>query len=87
MAGRLRRRVVAVPALLLQGLGVLAVVLAAVRAVWFAIWAAGAESADLATSWGGPTAIGATLVHGAVAALLAAAGAGLVLLGRRLRRP
>ena len=38
------------------------------RAVWYPFWAAGASSAELERSWGGPGAFGATLVHWLVAA-------------------
>jgi hypothetical protein len=86
VAGRVRRTAIGGPGLLLQGVGALAVVFGLARAVWYPFWAAGAAQADLARSWGGPTAVGATLAHWCVAAALVAAGGGLFLLGRRWRR-
>jgi hypothetical protein len=84
VAGR-RQRIPSPAGWVLQAVSTIVVAFAAVRAVRYPFWAAGAAPADLSRSWGGPTAVGATLVHWGVAALLAAAGAGLFLLGRRRR--
>jgi hypothetical protein len=59
---------------------------AVARAAWYPFWAAGASAEELHRSWGGPTAVGATLVHWVVAAALIATGWALLRLARRLRR-
>lgn len=79
------RVVTAVSGLALQLIGTAAVVFAIARAAYHPFWAARAAGEDLATSWGGPTPLGATLVHWLVAALLAAAGWLLLRLGSRWR--
>jgi hypothetical protein len=41
-----------------------------VRAIYYPFWAIGASPEELDRSWGGPSALGATLVHWLVAAAL-----------------
>lgn len=56
------------------------------RAAWYPLWAAGADTDELARSWGGPNPIGATVAHWLVAALIGAVCVGVVLLSTRLLR-
>jgi len=46
----------------------LILVFAAARAIYYPFWAAGASRDELDRSWGGPSALGATVAHWAVAA-------------------
>jgi hypothetical protein len=57
------------------------------RSAYYPFWAMNAAEDALARSWGGPSPVGATLVHWAVAAALAGLGWGLLRAGRTLRRP
>lgn len=57
------------------------------RAAWFPIWAAGADSEQLARSWGGPNPLWATLAHWLVAALIGSVCVGLVVVSSRLLHP
>lgn len=57
------------------------------RAAWFPIWAAGADTDQLARSWGGPNPLWATLAHWVVAAVIGTVCAGLVALTSRLLHP
>ena len=81
----LRRLLTAVSAVLLEVLGGLMVAFTAVRALSYPFWAAQATHAELARSWGGPGAVGATLAHWAVALPTLAVGWLLLGLGVRLR--
>ncbi|MBF6331505.1 hypothetical protein [Nocardia transvalensis] len=56
---------------------------ALVYAVYYGIWAASASHDELARSWGGPTAVGATLVHWALLAVFGGAGWLLLRYARR----
>jgi hypothetical protein len=74
-----------VAAALIWLVGGLTAAFAVARAAWYPFWAAEASAEDLGRSWGGPTAVGATLAHWAVAAALLAAGWALLRLAGRLR--
>lgn len=49
------------------------------RAIYYPFWATGASRDELERSWGGPSAIGATLVHWLVAALTIVVMYGVIL--------
>jgi hypothetical protein len=59
-------------------------VFALARAICYPFWAAGASREELERSWGGPSAIGATLVHWLVAAVTIVVLYGVVLATERL---
>lgn len=59
-------------------------VFALARAIYYPFWAAGASREELERSWGGPSAIGATLVHWLVAAVTIVVLYGVVLATERL---
>jgi hypothetical protein len=65
----------------------LVLVFVVARAAYFPIWAAGADSDELARSWGGPNPLWATLAHWFVAALIGAVCVGLLVVSSRLLRP
>ena len=46
----------------------LILVFAAARTIYYPFWAAGASRDELGRSWGGPSVLGATVAHWAVAA-------------------
>jgi hypothetical protein len=62
----------------------LILVFAAARAIYYPFWAARASRHDLDRSWGGPSAVGATVVHWAVAAATIAVMYAVILLMERL---
>jgi hypothetical protein len=62
-----RRAFLALPLALAANLAALVLVFALARAVYYPFWASGASREALDRSWGGPSAIGATLVHWLVA--------------------
>jgi hypothetical protein len=80
-----RRLLTAVPGVLLQLVGGLAIAFAVGRGVYYPFWAAHATRTELARSWGGPSPVGATLAHWAVGVLVLAVGWLLLRLGHRWR--
>jgi hypothetical protein len=52
----------------LVNVAALFIVFVVARAIYYPFWAAGASPEQLDQSWGGPSAVGATLVHWLVAA-------------------
>jgi hypothetical protein len=54
------------------------------RAIYYPFWAVGASSAALERSWGGPSPVGATLVHWVVAAVTILVAYGVILVMERL---
>jgi hypothetical protein len=62
----------------------LVLVFALARAIYYPFWAAAASRAELERSWGGPSAVGATLVHWIVAAVTIVVTYGLIRLMERL---
>jgi uncharacterized membrane protein HdeD (DUF308 family) len=83
---RSTRRLAAVAGVVLQLAGGVLIAFTIARSVWYPFWAAQASRAELARSWGGPSPVGATLVHWAVAVLVLAVGWLLFRLGHRWRR-
>jgi hypothetical protein len=81
----LRRSFSAASGRLLQLAGLLLGAVTVARVVYYPFWAAGATQQELARSWGGPGALGATLAHWAVGMLTIAVAALLFVLGGRLR--
>lgn len=81
----LLRPLSAASGLLLQLAGLLLGAFTVARSAYYPFWAARATRPELARSWGGPGAVGATLAHWAVGMLTIAVAALLFLLGRRLR--
>jgi hypothetical protein len=61
-------------------------VFALARAIYYPFWAAGASRDELERSWGGPGAVGATVVHWLVAALTIVVMYLAILGTERLRR-
>jgi len=80
------RKLAAASGLLLEFVGVLAIATTGARALYYPFWAVQATHDELARSWGGPGALGATLVHWAVAAGTFVVASLLIRLGRSLRR-
>ena len=64
----LARSLVGLPLSLLVNVAALFFVFVVARAIYYPFWAAGASPEQLDQSWGGPSAVGATLVHWLVAA-------------------
>jgi hypothetical protein len=64
------RTMIGLPMALLANVAALALVVSLARAIYYPFWAAGASPGELERSWGGPSAVGATLVHWLVAAVL-----------------
>jgi hypothetical protein len=65
-------------------------IFATARAVWYPFWAADASHEQLMRSWGGPSPVGATVVHWIVALITLLAGYAMIwaaeyLLTNRLR--
>jgi hypothetical protein len=56
------------------------------RAVYYPFWAANAPRDQLSDSWGGPSAIGATVVHCLIALALTGAAYAVMRVGLRWRR-
>jgi hypothetical protein len=69
---------------LVANVAAVVLVFALARAIYYPFWAAGASTAELERSWGGPSAVGATLVHWIVAAITIAVMYVLILLTERL---
>lgn len=63
------RAFIGLPIALVMNAAALVIVFAVARAVYYPFWAAGASREALERSWGGPTAVGATLAHWLVAAV------------------
>jgi hypothetical protein len=58
------------------------------RAIYYPFWAASAPDDALERSWGGPSAVGATLAHWLVASVIVAAMYGIILIvDRRFMEP
>lgn len=77
------RSFTAVPGVLLQLVGGIAIAFVVGRAVYYPFWAAQATHAELARSWGGPSPVGATLAHWAVGVITIALGWLLFRVGSR----
>jgi hypothetical protein len=54
-----------------------------VRAIYYPFWAIGASPEELDRSWGGPSAVGATLVHWLVAAAVIVVSYAVILFAER----
>ena len=54
-----------------------------VRAIYYPFWAIGASPEELDRSWGGPSAVGATLVHWLVAATFIVVSYAVILFAER----
>ncbi len=80
----LGRALVGLPIALVATLAAAVLLFALARAIWYPFWAAGASEDALARSWGGPSPVGATLVHWLVAAATVAVMYGIVLVMGRL---
>ena len=64
----------------------LILVFAAARAIYYPFWAAGASRDELGRSWGGPSVLGATVAHWAVAAATIAVMYAVIVLMERLAK-
>jgi len=84
--GSVRRRSKTFFGVLFLVVGGIVLLFTAARAIYYPFWAAGASREELARSWGGPSAIGATLVHWLVALVVAAIALLLIRTGNRWRR-
>jgi hypothetical protein len=63
----LARSMIGLAMALVANVAALVLVFSLARAAYYLFWAAGASPDELARSWGGPSALGATLVHWLVA--------------------
>jgi hypothetical protein len=61
----------------------LVLVFSVARAAYYPFWAAGASPEELDRSWGGPSAVGATLVHWLVAAVVIAVSYAVIVFAER----
>jgi hypothetical protein len=61
----------------------LVLVFSLARAAYYPFWAAGASPEELDRSWGGPSAVGATLVHWLFAIVVVLVTYAVILLGDR----
>lgn len=86
MARPKRRRSALIASVPLLLVGTALIIETIVEGVWYAFWAASASHAALARSWGGPSAVGATLVHWCVGLGFLLVGSLLFWGGWRLRR-
>ena len=68
---------------LVANVAALVLVFSLARAVYYPFWAAGASPEELDRSWGGPGAVGATLVHWLVAAAVIVASYAVILFAER----
>lgn len=83
----LRRLLAVALGVLLQLIGGFAIAYAIGRGVYYPFWAAHATYPELAQSWGGPSPVGATLVHWIIAGAMLAVGWLMFRSGRRWRHP
>lgn len=72
------------PTALAANIASLVLLFSLARAIYYPFWAAGASRDALDRSWGGPSAMGATLVHWLVAAATILAMYGVILVMERL---
>jgi len=77
------RPMIGLPIALMANAAALVLVLSLGRAIYYPFWAAGASPAELERSWGGPSALGATLVHWLVAAVVVVASYLVILFAGR----
>jgi hypothetical protein len=77
------RSLIGLPIALLANVAALFLVFSLGRAIWYPFWAAGASSEELDRSWGGPSAVGATLVHWLVAVVVIVVAYAVILLVER----
>lgn len=74
---------IGLPFALLANVAALIIVFSLGRAVYYPFWAFGAPPDELERSWGGPSALGATLVHWLVAAVVTVVAYAVILLVER----
>ena len=74
---------IGLPIALVANVAALVLVFSLSRAIYYPFWAAGASPAGLERSWGGPSAVGATLVHWLVAAVVVVASYLVILFAER----
>src|SRR5262245_40290461 len=84
--GRVSRvgRIIGLPFALVANAAAVLLVFVLARAIFYPFWAVGASRAELERSWGGPSALGATLIHWIVAAMTIAVTYGLILITESL---
>ena len=81
------RSSIGLPLALLVNVAALFIVFVVARAIYHPFWAAGASPEQLDQSWGGPSAVGATLVHWLVAAaVMIVSYAVILVLGPRVSK-
>ena len=68
---------------LVANVAALVLVFSLARAAYYPFWAAGASPNELARSWGGPSAPGATLAHWLVAAAVIVASYAVIVFAER----
>lgn len=78
------RALVGLPIALVANVLALVIAFSIARAVYYPFWAAGASQQALERSWGGPSAVGATLVHWLVAAVTIVIAFGVIFAMQRL---
>jgi hypothetical protein len=85
-AAAVGRAMIGLPVALGATVSALVLLFALARAIYYPFWAAGASREALGRSWGGPSAIGATLVHWLVAAVSIVVVYAVILVMERLAR-
>ena len=76
-------QMIGLPIALVANVAALVLVFSLGRAIYYPFWAAGASPTELERSWGGPSAVGATLVHWLVAAVVVVASYLVILFAGR----
>jgi hypothetical protein len=77
------RSVIGLVIALVVNVAALFLVFSLARAVYYPYWAIAASPEELERSWGGPSAVGATLVHWLVAAVVIAVSYAIILFADR----
>jgi hypothetical protein len=85
-SSKVGRALIGLPIALAANVAAIVLLFSLARAIYYPFWAAGASHEELDRSWGGPSAVGATLVHWLVAAVTVGAMYGVILVMERLSR-
>lgn len=79
----LARSLIGLAIALVVNVAALILVFSLARAIYYPFWAIGASREELERSWGGPSAVGATLVHWLVAAAVTMVSYAVILFAER----
>ena len=77
------RSLIGLPIALVVNVAALFLVFSLARTVSYPFWAIGASPEELERSWGGPSAVGATIVHWLVAAVVIVVSYAVILFAER----